>query len=338
MHDNKQQRISLIFIALFFLIAVGTSGYMVLEGMDLLDALYMTIITISTVGYREVAELNVAGRVFTMGIILCGLGLVAYAFTNFFSFLLEGEFKNILRRRRMEQKINNLKDHFILCGAGQTGQSVMERFQKSRAPFVVIEKDEEKVEELIEQGISALHGDATVEETLDKVNINESKGLIACLSSDADNVLTVLTARGMKPDLHIVSRAIDKNAHSKILKAGANNTISPNELGGTRMASLLLRPVVVSFLDIITHVDDVVLDLEEVSLCKRSDLLGKTLAEARIPERTGLIVLAVKKRDDEKLRLNPGPQERLEEGDKMLVLGMEEQVDKLRKISCEPDA
>jgi len=316
---------------------VGTSGYMFLEEMTFLDALYMTVITVSTVGFKEVAELDPPGKLFTMVIIICGLGLVAYAFSSFFSFILEGEFKNIVRRRRMEKQINRMKDHYILCGAGQTGQSVIERFQRSRVPFIVVEKHEEKVEELIEQGNLAYLGDATHEETLEKVNIKEAKGLVSCLSNDADNVFTVLTARGMNNDLRIVSRAIEKNAHSKLLKAGANNTISPNELGGTRMASLLLRPAVVSFLDIITHVDEMTLDLEEVQLCERSDLPGKTLKEARIPERTGLIVLAIKKQDEEILRFNPGPQEKLEAADKMLVLGMEEQVDKLRKMACDPE-
>lgn len=235
----------------------------------------------------------------------------------------------------MEKQIKRMKDHYILCGAGQTGQSVIERFQRSRVPFIVVERHEEKVEELIEQGYLVCPGDATHEETLDKVNIKEAKGLVSCLSNDADNVFTVLTARGMNNDLRIVSRAIEKKAHSKLLKAGANNTISPNELGGTRMASLLLRPAVVSFLDIITHVDEMTLDLEEVLLCERSDLPGKTLKEARIPERTGLIVLAIKKRDEETLRFNPGPLEKLEVADKLLVLGMEEQVEKLRIIACE---
>ncbi len=337
MRDDRHLKVLAVSLALAVLLVVGTSGYMFLEEMTFLDALYMTVITVSTVGFKEVAELDPPGKLFTMVIIICGLGLVAYAFTNFFSFILEGEFKNIVRRRRMEKQINRMKDHYILCGAGQTGQSVIERFQRSRVPFIVVEKHEEKVEELIEQGNLAYLGDATHEETLEKVNIKEAKGLVSCLSNDADNVFTVLTARGMNNDLRIVSRAIEKNAHSKLLKAGANNTISPNELGGTRMASLLLRPAVVSFLDIITHVDEMTLDLEEVQLCERSDLPGKTLKEARIPERTGLIVLAIKKQDEEILRFNPGPQEKLEAADKMLVLGMEEQVDKLRKMACEPE-
>lgn len=337
MRDDRHLKVLAVSLALVVLLVVGTSGYMFLEEMTFLDALYMTVITVSTVGFKEVAELDPPGKLFTMVIIICGLGLVAYAFTNFFSFILEGEFKNIVRRRRMEKQINRMKDHYILCGAGQTGQSVIERFQRSRVPFIVVEKHEEKVEELIEQGNLAYLGDATHEETLEKVNIKEAKGLVSCLSNDADNVFTVLTARGMNNDLRIVSRAIEKNAHSKLLKAGANNTISPNELGGTRMASLLLRPAVVSFLDIITHVDEMTLDLEEVQLCERSDLPGKTLKEARIPERTGLIVLAIKKQDEEILRFNPGPQEKLEAADKMLVLGMEEQVDKLRKMACEPE-
>ena len=338
MRKNSYQKITAIFIALFLLITTGTTGYMILEGIPFLDALYMTIITISTVGYREVADLSVPGKLFTMAIILAGLGTVAYAFTSIFSFLLEGEFKNILRRRKMDNKVSQLKEHYILCGAGQTGKCVIERFLHAGVDFVVIEKNRDKVEELIEREIIAFHGDATQEEFLEKAKIKQAKGLISCLAVDTDNVFTVLTARGMNPNLYIVSRSIEENAHSKLLKAGADKTISPNELGGNRMAYLLLKPAVVSFLDIITVADDVTLELEEVMLCEDSELLGETLGDALIQEKTGVIFLAIKKKDEEKLRLNPGPQEKLEREDKMLVLGTGEQVNILRKIACEPGA
>lgn len=173
---------------------------------------------------------------------------------------------------------------------------------------------------------------------MEKAKIKQAKGLISCLAVDTDNVFTVLTARGMNPNLYIVSRSIEENAHSKLLKAGADKTISPNELGGNRMAYLLLKPAVVSFLDIITVADDVTLELEEVMLCEDSELLGETLGDALIQEKTGVIFLAIKKKDEEKLRLNPGPQEKLEREDKMLVLGTGEQVNILRKIACEPGA
>jgi voltage-gated potassium channel len=328
------RKIVLIVTALAALVATGTVGYMLLLNVSFIDALYMTVITLSTVGFREVVELDSITKVFTIFIIFGGLSTAAYTFTNVASFILEGEFGDILRRRKMENKISDLKDHYILCGAGQTGTSVITRFQRSNeSSLLVIEKDEEKVDDLIERGILALHGDATQEDVLEKAGICLSKGLISCLATDADNVFTVLTARGMNPDLHIISRAINKNAHAKLRRAGANNTISPNELGGTRMASLLLRPAVVSFLDIITHMGDVVLDLEEVSISPDSTLSGITLKEARIPERTGLNVLAIKRKDQEKLLLNPTFMESILPNDKLLVLGQIEQIEKLRVMA-----
>jgi voltage-gated potassium channel len=330
---KNTKKIIIILIVITSLIVIGTVGYILLLDISLVDALYMTVITLSTVGFREVVDLTPEAKIFTMFIILGGISTAAYAFTHLTSFLLEGELGHILRRRSMDNKISALRDHYILCGYGQTGGSVVTRFLRSKVPFVVIEKQEEKIFDLIDHGIMAFQGDATQEEVLEKAHIRHAKGMVACLSTDADNVFTVLTARGMNEKLHIVSRAITKNAHSKLRRAGADNTISPNELGGTRMASLLLRPAVVSFLDIITHMGDVVLDLEEVMIPKGSTFEGRTLKEARIPEQTGLNVLAVKKKDEEKLRTNPGSQEPIHAGDKLLVLGQVEQINKLRKIA-----
>ncbi|MCW3490992.1 potassium channel family protein [Dethiobacter alkaliphilus] len=331
--NQKTRQIILILMILTMLLVVGTTGYMVLEDLNFINALYMTVITLSTVGFREVVDLRPETQVFTIFIIFAGISTAAYAFTNLAAFLLEGEFSYVLRRRSMDKKIAKLKDHYILCGAGQTGSSVIARFQRSKVDFVVIEKNEEKVHDMVERGILAIHGDATTEDALEKVRIRQAKGLISSLATDADNVFTVLTAREMKEDLYIVARAISKNAHVKLLRAGADNAVSPNELGGTRMASMLLRPVVVSFLDIITHMGDVVLDLEEVYITDKSDLADTTLEKAKIPERTGLNVLAIKKKDEEKLRLNPTSQEKIHAGDKLLVLGQEYQIDKLREMA-----
>lgn len=201
--------------------------------------------------------------------------------------------------------------------------------------FVVIENDEAIVKELLDEGIPTIFGDASHEETLDKARIKTARGLIASLSKDSDNVFTVLTARELNPDLYIVSRAIDKNSHLKLKRAGANNTISPNEIGGSRMAALMLRPSVISFLDIITHAGDVVLDLEDVVICKNSPIMDKSLKDVKIPEKTGLIVLAIRKTGSEKLQFNPHSDEVLQLGDTMIVLGKQDQVNELRKLACD---
>lgn len=233
----------------------------------------------------------------------------------------------------MEAQITNLKDHYIICGAGENGYNAIKQFKKSNSPFIVIDKDEHKVSELIDENIFAIHGDATENTSLEKANIQYAKGLISSLSTDADNVYTVLTARQMNKDLYIVSRAINKNAAGKLKKAGANNTISPNEIGGTRMASLMLRPNVISFLDVITRAGDVILDLEDVLICKGSSLINTPLKDARIPEKTGLIVLSIKKSGSEELSFNPSSDEILKEGDTMIVLGREDQVKQLKIIA-----
>ena len=296
-----------------------------------MDSFYMTVITISTVGFTEVRELSDQGRLFTIVLIFSGIFIAAFAVTVVSSFVIEGEFTYLVRRRKMEKSIEKLKNHFIICGAGDTGNYIVREFEKRNVPYVVIDMDPIKVEHVIDRGGMAIEGDATLEEDLLKIGIEKASGMLCCLSNDADNVFTVLTAREMKPDLYIVSRAIEDKADLKLLKAGADKTVSPNEIGGMRMATLILRPAVVSFLDVIIRAGEISVDLEEVVVTEHSKLNGLTLAEARIPERTGLIVLAVKRIDNDTI-INPGPSLKMLNGDALIVLGKEEQVERLRKL------
>ncbi len=265
----------------------------------------MTVITISTVGFSEVAAMDSTAKMFSVFLIFLSLGTVGYLFSSIVSSLLEGDLKLAWRRRRMEKDMIKLKNHYIICGAGETGLNAIKQFQKSSVNFLVIEKEEEKVKELLEENIYVIHGDSTDGDTLDKARISFAKGLITTLPNDADNVYTVLTARSKNDDLYIVSRAIEKNADIKLKKAGANNTISPNEIGGNRMAALMLRPTVISFLDIMTHAGEVVLDLENVTIEKNSSIKDKTLRQAKIPEKTGLIILAIRKKTNDDWIFNP---------------------------------
>jgi voltage-gated potassium channel len=326
------QKVYTVIILLALLLCGGTIGYMLIEGLSLMDSFYMTVITISTVGFQEVQELSTQGKLFTVLLIISGLFIAAFAVTIVSSFVIEGEFRFLVRRRLMENSVANLNNHYIICGAGQTGQHVVNQFKKRGVPHVVIEADRAKVEHIIDIGGLAVVGDATTEEDLIKVGIERAKGLVCCLSSDADNVFTVLTARGLKPDLLIVSRAIDDKADLKLLKAGADKVVSPNEIGGSRMASLVLRPAVVSFLDVITRAGEVVIDLEEVIVKAGSKLSGQTLADARIPEQTGLIIMAVKRNKGETI-INPGPATMLNNLDALIVLGKAEQVEKLQVLA-----
>ncbi|WMJ80764.1 potassium channel protein [Clostridium sp. MB40-C1] len=330
---KERGNIVIIFSALITLLIIGTVGYSHLLKVNFIDALYMTVITISTVGYTEVGKMTPEAKLFSIGVIFSGLGVAGYVFTSTVSLFLESDFKEAWRRKRMESKIAQLTEHYILCGGGETGQSVIKQFKKSNVSFIVIEKNEERIHELLEEGILAIHGDATNEDILEKSRIKYAKGFISSLSSDADNVFTVLTARQMNKNLYIISRAIEKNSHEKLKKAGANNTVSPNEIGGSRMAALMLRPSIISFLEIITHAGDVVLDLEDVVICENSDVVGKSLKESKINERTGLIILAIKRGEAENIIFNPSADEILNIGDVIMVLGMESQVKELRKIA-----
>lgn len=330
---TEKRKLATILTLFILLLVVGIVGYVILLDIPFIDALYMTIITISTVGYGEVSRMTNEAKMFSIVIIFWGVGIVGYSFTTLMVNILEGKIKDMWRDRRMDNTIAKLKDHFILCGDGQIGEVIIEQFLKRKQKFVVIEKDEAKYKTLTEKNILAIFGDATDEEFLNQAQIQNARGLISALSSDSDNIVTVLTARYLNKDMNIISRAIEKNSPEKLKKAGANNTISSSEIGGRRMAALMLRPSVISFLDIITHAGDVDLDLEDVYIQEDSYIVGKTLKEAKIPDKTGLTVLAVKKRKTQKMSFNPNPNEVFEKDDILLVLGTETQINELRKLA-----
>jgi len=332
--ENKSKFI-FIGIMFFSVIAIGIYGYSVLLGVSFLDALYMTAITISTVGYGEVGEMTGEAKIFTIFLIFSGLGVAGYGITSIFALFFEGQLKDAWRKRRMEYKIKELKDHYIVCGAGEVGNIVIQQFRENNLKFLVIENNQERVEELKKEGILTVNDDATSEDTLIHARIKEAKGLVASLSNDAENVFTVLTARQLNPNIYIIAKAIEKNAYKKLEKAGANNTISPNEIGGRRIAAMVIRPSVISFLDVMTKADNVLIDLEEVKIGPGSDLKEKSLREAKVPERSGLIVLAIRHKENNKINFNPSSKEVLHEGDVMIVLGKPEQVDLLKRIACD---
>lgn len=331
MPDRK--KIYFIITIFLSLITVGTIGYKFLLDVKLLDALYMTIITISTVGYNEIGVMTDKAKIFSMFIIFWGVGTVGYTLTTLLLMLLEGEIKTLWRKRRMENQITRLKGHYIICGGGETAEAIIDQFHKKNASFVVIEKDEERYEDLSRRGIYTIHGDAQEEEILERANITTARGLVSTMPNDSLNVFTVLTARQLNEKLYIISKAIDKSAPKKLKKAGADNTISSNEIGGRRMASFLLRPTVISFLDVVTQAGDIELDLEDVVVSQGSSIIGKTLKELRLPDKIGLIVIAVKKEKNEKLFFNPSSESILKQGDAMLVLGTEIQINKLREMA-----
>lgn len=311
----------------------GTIGYKFILDIAWLDALYMTTITISTVGYGEVEVMNEFAKVYSIILILFSMAVIGYGVSTIVRFIFEGNLKELLRIRRMKERIERMKDHYVVCGAGKTGIYVIQSLQKKSIPFVVIDHDREVVDRLKEEDISIISADATTEMALKKANIIQAKGLITTLSSDADNLFTVLTARDLNPYFTIISKVINQNSHEKLLRAGANKTVSPNEIGGHRMASMLLRPTVISFLDTVTHAGDLDLDLDEIAIDPHSHLCHLTLKDTQIKEKTDLMVIAIKRGESDEMIFNPSETEILQPHDILIVLGKDQHVRNFNRLT-----
>lgn len=329
-----RQRVFAAIAFILVLVAIGTIGFVRLPGWSFSDALYMTVITLSAVGYQEVHPLEEGGRALATFLILGGLTALGVWFAIITSAIVEMDLAHTFRKRRTMKTLDKIKDHVVVCGAGRMGSQVVKELVKSRIPYVAIERDPSRVELVrdIDEDAAILEADATHDETLVEAGIGRARGLIAALSADTDNLFVCLTARDLQPGLTIVTRAYDEDAMSKLRKAGADHVISPNISGGIRMASMLLRPQVMSFLDVVTRGEDLELLLEQVPVPEDSPLDGHTLAEARIPQKTGLVVLAIKHGEErrEPFIYNPGPGELVRAGDVLIVLGKTAQIDSLR--------
>lgn len=322
-------------VFILVLCVIGVVGYMMIEGWNFADALYMTVITLTAVGYQEVQPLSPLGRVFTMGLLAGGITWLGVWFAVVTSFIIELDLKNFFRSRYTMKQVAELEGHVIICGAGRTGSQVMEEFILFGQSFVIIERDEDALQKLRDSDseILTLHGDATDDHLLETAGIKRASGLVAALSADTDNLFVCLSARDLNPNLSIVARAYDESTIPKLYRAGADHVISPNVSGAIRMASVILRPSVVSFLDVATRSAGLALRLEQASIEGGSRLDGKTLQEAKIPQETGLLVIAVKKAggtEDAPFLFNPGGETTLSSGDEMIVLGKPDQVRALR--------
>lgn len=298
----------------------GTAGYMLIEGWSLLDALYMTVITITTVGYNEVHPLSTAGRVFTIGLILVGVGTFFYAATLFMTLLVGGELFERRRTRRLSRMLDDLHDHYIVCGFGRMGAIIARELARQGAAFVIIERDVDRMHQAIERGYLAVAADASNEDVLKRVRIDRARGLIAAVSTDAENVYAVLSARLMRPDLFIVGRAESEDARGKLRRAGADRVISPYHLGGLQLAQTALRPAVVDFVELATSSENLDLNLEQVHIGDRSELNGRSLIEAGLRQRYGVVVVGIR-RADGRMDFNPEPDTAMRAGDDLVVLG-----------------
>ena len=323
----RNRVIRAIFLSLS-VIGFGTGGYYFLEGWSLADSLYMTIITMTTVGYGEIYPLNQDGRLFTVVLILMSVGIVGYVFSTITAFIVSGEIREAIRGRRMDKQIGALKDHVILCGVGRIGLHIAEEFVRTKTPFVVIEQDDESLEELALQNdaILYLNGDATQDDTLLDAGIKRARGLVTILGEDKDNVFVVLCARSLNPNLYIVARLVEEQNEQHLRKAGANRIVSPDAIGGTRMASVVLRPAVVEFWDEMARVTGETLRLEEIIVADYPMLSNRTLGEINIRKRTGAMVLSIKSKISG-YQFNPGAGTRLHAEDVLIVVGASAQID-----------
>ena len=319
-----------IFILIIILI-YGTSGYMFLEDMSLTDSIYMTVISITTVGFSEVRPLSPAGKYFTVVLIFGGVGFFLYMVSLITEAMLAGGLHTFLGRKNMEKKLNVMKDHYIVCGFGRIGKVISKILHENNRPFMIIENNPEEIAAIKELGYLVLEGDSTNDDMLNKAHIMDAKSLIAVTSSDADNVYIILSARGLKSEIYILARSSGKKgAETKLLRAGANKVFSPYEIGARRMAQSLLRPTVIDFIDLTVHEGELGLRLEELQVSDEATFADKTLMDSGIRSEHDLIVVAIKRLKGEML-FNPNPNTEILPGDILVVLGEHLNIQALEK-------
>ena len=313
------------------MLVVVAVGHHVIEGWTYFDGLYMTVTTVMTVGFSEVHPLSVAGRVFTIVLILTGVATWFYALGNVVRFLLEGELRAAVGQHRLEGHMRALSEHYIVCGYGRMGKRICKELGRRSLPIVVIEKKGDAIAEAQRDGWLVVEGDATEDQVLMEAGADRAKALVATVGTDADNLYIVLTARGLNNDLHIVARAGEEGSEQKLLRAGANRVSSPYQVGGTQVAQALLRPAVVDFLELATQSEHLDVQIEEFTVPSGSRFDDQEASEYGLEQDRGLILVAVQRRSGH-LEFNPGVHVRLKSGDKLIVLGQQASLKRLETM------
>jgi len=328
---NPLRRLVPAFLTLLIIASIGVAGYMNIEGWSFLDSIYMLVITLFTVGFREVHPLSDLGRLLTMGLIVSGVGTAVYAVGQAGEMIVEGQLFGYRRKKQMKKKLQEMKDHFIICGYGRVGHEVLEELTSAGIGCVVIDTKPESEEELDKLKVPYIIGDATANGNLEIAGIKTAKGLVTCADSDMENVFVTLSARASNPSVFIVARASGKNAESKLKMAGANKVISPYLISGRRMAALALRPVASDFLDMVMRGEHLEFSLREIHISEKSKLIGKSLAEAEVRRKSGATVLAIRKMDGG-FNLQPLAGSMIDKGDVLVAVGTREQIELFEKM------
>lgn len=320
--QHLRLRMKLGWVSLAIVIGVGIVGYRLLEGWSLLECFYMTVITISTVGFKEVGDLSDAGRVFTVVLIFSGIGTIAVAGSSFLEWMIEKNVGKPGRNKRMSKAIQSLKQHVIICGYGRMGRYVVNELNPLEADFVIIDQNPEICRDIEEKGLLVVQGDATDEDVLEEAGIRRARALVASLNSDADNLYLTLTVHGMNPGVRIIVRAEEHVSHAKFMRAGATKVVSPYEIGADHIVQLLMRPRLVDFIELVTQRGALELNIDQSELAADSPLCHKSLVDSHARQILGRMILAVKKQDGTSI-FDPSPDTVLEPGDVLVTIGIE---------------
>jgi len=329
--SGNNRRIPFALAAVVLAIAFGAVGFYLIEGWSILDSLYVAAQTVTTVGYGDLTPATRNGRIFSIVFMLAGVGVVLYALTATVHAIVQSELVATFGQRRISRRMNKLRDHFIICGAGRVGSHLIRGLLGSAETFIVLERDPQKVAELTDLGVIVLVRDATLEESLREAGVEHARGLAACLPDDADNVYVVLTARDLNPQLHIVARAAEEQAEPKLIRAGANRVVAPTIIGGHRMAMALTKPAVDDFLGSITA-NKLELAFEQLEVDAASALVGQKLSETNIRAALDIVVVSIR-RSDGNILFNPSGEAVIQSGDILIAIGHAESLMKLAALA-----
>ena len=332
--QNKPARIIKGFVILAIILLMGTIGYMNLEGWSFLDSIYMTVITITTVGFREVREISVPGRLFTIFLIFSGMGIIAYIVGMAAQVMVDFQVRSIIGRRKLGLKMKSIKDHYIICGFGRIGKVICRELKANSIPMVVIDNSPDTGQILESEAIPFINDDATNEDVLLEAGVERAKGLISVVASDADNLFITMTARGLNSKAFILARADEEKSEKKLTRAGANKVFLPYLIGGQKMAQSITKPAVTDFLEFTVHNRDMGLEMEELLVSENSSLNGVKLMDSGIRRDMDVIFVAIRKKNGE-MSFNPSSETLIDAGDTLISLGKSSDLERLAEILCD---